>query len=233
MLPSEDVEAVAYYKNFTRKTKFFVDEKLAKETLIGNVAVAKKSIGDGCFYIFGPHFEHPNYQTCNRFIKDIICSHGKKSVGAKKKNFDDKERSIKGKELKNLLRDLKRELSNSRIASSWTNDLSFYWKIGSKYYGAEKIGVFLNFIWDKLRHLESMHDVEIDREKILQCIEISKCITKDIMEIRSSKREDCETTQLASRLFLNLKILSSCFLSVYFKTKASESCLKILGATIE
>ena len=231
MLPSEDVEAIAHYKGFTQKTKFFVDEELAKETLIGNVAVAKKSFGGGFFYIFGPHFEHPGYPMCNKFIADIIYKDaGKKPIKAKNKNYNDKGDLIKGRELKDLLRDLKRELSNSRIASSWTNDLSLYWKIGSKYYGTEKIAVFISFIWDKFRYLESMRNIETDRGKILRCIKISECITKDLKDIRSGIREDRDTTQLASRLFQNLKILCSSFLSFYFQAKARELCVNNLGS---
>jgi len=72
MLPSEDIEPVATYQGFTQKTKFLVEEELAQKTLIGNIAVAKKSMGKGHLYIFGPHFEHPHYPTCNLFLAEII-----------------------------------------------------------------------------------------------------------------------------------------------------------------
>jgi hypothetical protein len=75
MFPSEDIEPIAKYKGFTQKTKFLVEEALAEKTLIGNIAIAKKSMGKGHLYIFGPHFEHPHYPSCNLFLAEIIDPH--------------------------------------------------------------------------------------------------------------------------------------------------------------
>ena len=96
--------------------------------------------------------------------------------------------------MKELLKDLKRELSNSRIMASGMNDFSISWLIGNKYYEPEKMSVFINTVWDKLKDLESMPDLEIEKESLLRCIEISKGITRDIKTIKSEVKEKGDTT---------------------------------------
>lgn len=225
MLPSDDIEPIAYYKSFTKKTKFLVREELAENTLIGNIAIAKKSKGNGRLYIFGPHFEHPHYAPCNIYLGDIICKGlNKRAPGIKKDFSENNKNPVKGRELRNLLKNLKRELSNSRIVSLGMSHLPVSWLIGNKYYQPEKISVFINLIWDKFRHFELMPDLETDRDLLFRCLEISKCITRDIRKIKSGIKEHGDATPLASRLFLNLKKLSSSFLTLYFKAKKDEFC---------
>jgi len=221
MLCSEDIEPIAIYKGFTRKTKFLVEKELAEKTLIGNVAVAKKAMGEGHFYIFGPHFEHPHYPACNLFLTEIISKNQKGRPKAIQK--DPSGETIKGEALRELLKDLKRELSNSRIMASGMDGFSTHWLIGDKYYEPEKISVFINTVWKKLKHLESMPDLELGGASLLRCVEISKEITKGIKTIRSEINVQSDSTPLAANLFLNLKVLSSHFFELYFGVKRDRS----------
>jgi glutamine amidotransferase-like uncharacterized protein len=220
MLPSEDIEVIATYKGFTNKTKFLVEEELAERTLIGNIAVGKKSMGKGHLYIFGPHFEHPHYPSCNLFLAEII---GKNQISRPQTiERDFSGVRIKGEALRELLKDLKRELSNSRIMASGMDDVSTHWLIGNKYYEPEKIGVFINTVWNKLKDLESMPDLEMEKESLLRCIEISKGITGELRTIKSEMREKGDTALLASKMFLDLKALSSNFFRLYFGLKSNK-----------
>jgi glutamine amidotransferase-like uncharacterized protein len=221
MLPSEDIEPIATYKGFTKKTKFLVEEGLAERTLIGNIAVAKKSMGKGHLYIFGPHFEHPDYPWCNFFLAELIRKNLNGRPPQVQKDFSGNP--IKGEELRELLKDLKRELSNSRIMASGMDDLSVSWLIGNKYYEPEKISVFINTVWNKLKDLESMSGLEVEKESLLRCIEISKEITKEIRTIKSEMREKDDATSLAAELFLDLKTLSSNFFRLYFGVKRNQA----------
>ena len=220
LLPSEDIEPIATYKGFTKKTKFLVEEGLAERTLIGNIAVAKKSMGKGHLYIFGPHFEHPDYPWCNLFLAELIRKNQNGRPPQVQKDFSGNP--IKGEALRELLKDLKRELSNSRIMASGMDDFSVSWLIGNKYYEPEKISVFINTVWNKLKDLESTPGLEVEKESLLRCIEISKEITKDVKIIKSEIKERGDATPLASKLFLNLKILSSHFFKLYFKVKRDQ-----------
>jgi len=227
MLPSEDIEPIALYKGFTKKTNFLVEEGLAERTLIGNIAVAKKSMGKGHLYVFGPHFEHPDYPRCNLFLGELIRKNQNGRPHPIQKGFC--ENPIKGEELRALLKDLKRELSNSRIMASGIDDLPIHWLIGNKYYEPEKISVFINTVWNKLKDLESTSDLEMEKESLLRCIEISKHITREVRTIKSEMREKGDTTFLASELFLDLKALSSNFFTLYFKVKRDRFQNHLMG----
>jgi glutamine amidotransferase-like uncharacterized protein len=220
MLPSEDIEPIATYQGFTEKTKFLVEEGLAERTLIGNIAVAKKSMGKGHLYIFGPHFEHPDYPRCNLFLAELIRQYQNGRPHTIQKDFSGNP--IKGEALKELLRDLKRELSNSRIMASGMDDVSTHWLIGNKYYEPEKVSVFIKTVWSKLKDLESAPDLELEKESLLRCIDISKGITRELRTIQSEMREKGDTTLLASKMFLDLKALSSNFFRLYFKFKRNQ-----------
>jgi glutamine amidotransferase-like uncharacterized protein len=221
MLPSEDIEPIATYQGFTKKTKFLVEEGLAERTLIGNIAVAKKSMGKGHLYIFGPHFEHPDYPWCNLFLAELIRKNQNGRPLQVQKDFSGNP--IKGEALRELLKDLKRELSNSRIMASGMDDLSVSWLIGNKYYEPEKISVFINTVWNKLKDLESTSGLEVEKESLLRCIEISKEITKEIRTIKSEMRGQEYATSLAAELFLDLKTLSSNFFRLYFGVKRNQA----------
>ena len=227
MLPSEDIEPIALYKGFTKKTNFLVEEGLAERTLIGNIAVAKKSMGKGHLYVFGPHFEHPDYPRCNLFLAELIRKNQNGRPHPIQKDFYGNP--IKGEGLRTLLKDLKRELSNSRIMASGMDDLSIHWLIGNKYYEPEKISVFINTVWNKLKVLESMTGLEVDRTLLLRCVEISKEITREVRTIKSEMREKGDTTFLASELFLDLKALSSNFFTLYFKVKRDRFRNHLMG----
>jgi glutamine amidotransferase-like uncharacterized protein len=227
MLRSEDIEPIAIYKGFTKKTKFLVEEGLAERTLIGNIAIGKKSMGKGHLYIFGPHFEHPHYPVCNLFLAEIVCKNQNGRLRPIQKDFYGNP--IKGEALRALLKDLKRELSNSRIMASGMDDLPIHWLIGNKYYEPEKISVFINTVWNKLKDLESLPGLEMEKASLLQCIEISKRIAREVRTIKSEMREEGDATFLASELFLDLKALSSNFFTLYFKVKRNRFQNHLMG----
>jgi len=221
MLPSEDIEPVATYQGFTQKTKFLVEEELAQKTLIGNIAVAKKSMGKGHLYIFGPHFEHPHYPTCNLFLAEIIGENQNGRLRPIQKDFYGNP--IKGEALRELLKDLKRELSNSRIAASGMNDFTISWLIGNKYYEPEKIQVFLEVLWKRLTYLESGGDMAVDLQDPDGMINRLRGITDILRKMKKGIGRGEATNGLAEDLFPNLKKVTSDFLTIYFRRKRMES----------
>jgi hypothetical protein len=221
MLPSEDIEPIATYQGFTKKTKFLVEEGLAEKTLIGNIAVAKKSMGKGHLYIFGPHFEHPDYPWCNLFLAELIRKNLNGRPPQVQKDFSGNP--VKGETLRNFLRDLKREVSNSRIAASGMNDFTISWLIGNKYYEPEKIQVFLEVLWKRLTYLESGGDVAVDLQDPDGMISRLKGITDILRKMKKEIDRGEVTNGLAEDLFPNLKKVTSDFLTIYFRTKWMES----------
>ena len=74
MLASDDIEVLGTYAGFSAQTEFLVEESIARETLVGNVAAARKLYGRGVIYLFGPHFEHPDFPEANQIIFDCIAA---------------------------------------------------------------------------------------------------------------------------------------------------------------
>jgi hypothetical protein len=74
-----------------------------------------------------------------------------------------------------------------------------------------------------------MPDLGVDKNLLLRCVEISKEIAKDIKTIKSEMGNQGNTTPLASKLFLNLKALSSNFFTLYFKVKRNRFQTQSLG----
>jgi len=89
--------------------------------------------------------------------------------------------------------------------------------------------VFINMVWNKLKDLESLPGLEMEKESLLQCIEISKRITREVRTIKSEMREEGDATFLVSELFLDLKALSSNFFTLYFKVKRDRFQNHLMG----
>jgi hypothetical protein len=221
MYPSEDIEPIAVYKGFTKRTKFLVEQALAEKTLIGNIAVAKKAMGKGHLYIFGPHFEHPHYPICNLFLAEIIRGRQNGKLRPIEKDFHGN--SVKGEIFRNFLKDLKREVSNSRIAASGMSDFMISWLIGNKYYEPEKIQVFLEVLWKRLTYLESGANGALDLKDPDGIISRLKGITDILRKMKKRVDRGEATDGLAEHLFPNLRKVTSDFLTIYFRTKRTES----------
>jgi len=218
MLPSEDIEPVATYQGFTKKTKFLVEEKLAEKTMIGNIAVARKWMGKGCLYIFGPHFEHPNYPDANRVMTQVILKEWKE----KAIRPVDRE-PLSSTVGSSFFEEWRRELSHSRMVAFGMERLPIHWMIGNKWYDPGKIRDFLEALWKRLRYLESVGEVEVAHEEPKRMIGHLKETTDILRMIRKECDRGQTTEELAEDLFLHLKKVASDFLTIYFRKKRLES----------
>ena len=72
LLPSDDAVVLAEYAGFTDSTEFLIDREIAGRALLGTAAAIKKDYGRGAFYLFGPHFEHPDFHEANSLLFEIF-----------------------------------------------------------------------------------------------------------------------------------------------------------------
>ena len=218
MLPSEDIEPIATYKGFTKKTKFLIEEKLANDTLVGKIAIAKKAIGNGNLFIFGPHFEHPQYPDANGIITQIILKESKENEKNSLKN------EIPSSKIPpSFLKELRRELSHSRIVAFGLEGIPIEWMIGNKWYEPEKIRVFLEAMWKRLKYVEAGKEVGLSQREPDGMISRLKGITDILRKMKKGIDRGEATNGLAEDLFPNLKKVTSDFLTFYFRTKRIES----------
>ncbi|HUU39841.1 MAG TPA: BPL-N domain-containing protein, partial [Desulfatiglandales bacterium] len=218
MLVSDGVEVLAYYEGFTSKTVFLVDNEIARNIIIGNAAVVRKKMGEGHLYLFGPHFEHPHYPMANELLADVINFEVKESVKAIRRSEND-TKEIKGAEVKALIRNLKRELSNSRIVGAALEMVPVHWLIGNKIYEPAKIRVFIESMWKRVRIIEKWYRVVVENGNEKSMVELASDITALLRLIRKYIIQGLDTEDLAAQLFGKLNILSTMFLDIYFKSK--------------
>lgn len=150
MHPSDEVEVLATYADFTPGTEFLVAEDLARQTLIGMVAGARKRLGRGCLYVFGPHIEHPHYGEANRLLLQLLSGCPRSAAGSPA-SARETAPAFGRKDGRALLS----ALSNARIVALALERQPVWWRIGQKVYDPERIRVFLEAIWKRARRIDT------------------------------------------------------------------------------
>lgn len=214
MVPSGDSEVLAYYDHFTEKTLFLVDESLAERTLIGKVAAARAALGNGRLYLFGPHFEHPLFPIANYLVATAIFWDMRR--GGENAAASPPRSVLEGPTKEKLVRDLKREISNSRIVSVGLEATPVQWIIGCKTYDPEKIRVFLEAMWKRIRALERSRAICALRETCEEAVVSASRVTRLLRAMKSGIDEHLDTQDLAWDLFDSLRRLTTLFLQMYF-----------------
>jgi glutamine amidotransferase-like uncharacterized protein len=220
MTPSDDIDVLGVYSGFTRDTEFLVDEKLAEQTLIGNVAIARKHLGKGTIYLLGPHFEHPQYAAANQIVFEALCSGRVKQKSIKTAN-DSSAYSLCSKK---QLQKLRSEISNARIVALALERAPYQWQIGKKVYDPGKIRVFLEAIWARISKEEdenlmtTVSYVEIDH-----LFDLAQVVTGKLKHLKNSSDHNGNTTNAAEDLFVYLRKLTVKYLSLYFRVRTSLS----------
>lgn len=231
MRVSRGARVLATYDCFTDKTAFLVDEALAHETLINTAAAVRAPMGDGCMYLFGPHFEHPHYPRANRLVRDAVCWDLRdKPVAAPPLSADAKPLSAADSTA--LIRTLRRELSNARIVAAGLEMRPVRWLIGAKTYEPGKIRVFLEAMWRRLKPLEKSGRIIAEpgaRDALTaHAVETTTLIRR--LKAELDKKND--TGEIARSLFHLLHRYAMAFLELYFravskKTAAEPSFMEV------
>jgi len=247
---------LASYEEFTPKTSFLTSRKIARDTLINYGAVVRVPFSQGCFYLLGPHLEHPGFKQANQFIIDaLVLEIARSASGFESKKIQDNtpsreklrdgskitspnllspppkrqgilktegklifEPTLTGKEAKDLLLSIKRELSNSRIVASSLEFLPVQWLIGQKVYEPQKVRVYLESMWKRLKFLEKNKTLILtpglsDRIKTAVCQ-----TTIELRRIKQQVDAKQDSLKTAIIIFDLLHTLSISFFDLYFAT---------------
>jgi hypothetical protein len=219
MTPSDDIDVLGVYSGFTRETEFLVDKEVAEQTLVGNVAIARKYLGKGTIYLLGPHFEHPQYAAANRIVFEALCSARVKPKSIKTAQ-DLSEGTLCNKK---QLQKLRSEISNARIVALALERAPYQWQIGKKVYDPEKIRVFLEAIWNRMGSLHTDMLLSLSSIQIEHLIELAQAVSVKLKKLKKNSENNINTTEEAESLFLDLKKLTSKYISSYFKMRDVES----------
>ncbi|NQT55725.1 MAG: hypothetical protein HQ551_05815 [Desulfobacteraceae bacterium] len=218
MLTNDPSQILAKYTGFTDKTLFLIDRKIARDTLLGKAAVIRAKMGEGHLYLFGPHFEHPHFPVANKLLADAMYW-DVRSSSPPKESIDRDEMNIQGCNIKDYLRDIKREISNSRIVNAGMETMPVHWTIGNKIYEPAKIRVFIEAIWLRIKILEKVEELTMRRGNDALLIQHASEITSLLREIKRHNNKGIDTLNIAKKLFKILNKTCSLFLDMYFRSK--------------
>jgi hypothetical protein len=212
-MPSGDAEVLAEYAGFTDATEFLIDREIASRALLGTAAAIKKDYGSGAFYLFGPHFEHPDFHAANGLLFEIF-------TGIKRGRISAAAGSARRPVEKKQYRAFLSAVSNARIMALALERSSYSWLIGRKLYDPEKIRVFLETIWKRARLLEApdcLACIESSALELLtgQAVEVAEAIQL----LRRDAQPHAQQTVCAEQLFLLLRKAAAAFLTIYFHLK--------------
>jgi len=219
MTASDDIEVLGVYSSFTRETEFLVDKTLADKTLIGNVAIARKRMGKGVLYLFGPHFEHPHYAAANRIVFEALCSGSYKQQPTRLMQDSCPDAWCNIRQIEKL----RGEISNARIVALALERLPCHWPIGRKVYDPGKIRVFLEAIWSRIRTSEFEQYVSsVSSWEAEDLINSAQRVTTLLRNVKKISYMNEDATAEAEELFTYLKKLTADYLSIYFRIKANR-----------
>jgi hypothetical protein len=217
-LPSEEVQTLARYNGFTPHTLYLTDPQLAQDTLMGKGALIAQSIGRGIMYLSGPHLEHPRYPAANTLIAELLYQSGGRCDNPAARGAEGESCSPDTRD--RLLRNIRSELSNSRIVALALERTSLQWRIGRKLYDPEKIMVFLETMWSRWKIFisqKSGHEAEL-----YAIYGQAREVTVLLRRIRQSAASAADDLATAEDLLDRLKILTAAFLTIYFGVRRSH-----------
>jgi glutamine amidotransferase-like uncharacterized protein len=214
-------QILARYSAFTGRTRFLVDPSLARKTLIGQGAVIRKKLGRGQWYLFGPHFEHPYFPEANHWLHRIIqWEMGREDQAGEQKGKKDPPRYFNGQEGFDLLKPLKREISNARLVARGLEMTDLQWVIGHKIYEPIKISAFLEAVWKRIMALEKSRRPLWTAPEDAELVERAGTVTGLVRRIKAEADKSRDTGAEAASLFEHLKSLCRRFLTLYFRKEA-------------
>jgi hypothetical protein len=178
-------------------------------------------MGQGHWYLFGPHFEHPYFSEANDWLHRILqWELGRKSQARKGGGKTEPDHFSKGQASTDLLKPLKREISNARLVARGLEMTDLQWAIGHKIYDPVKISTFLEAVWKRIIALEKSRRPLWTVPEDEGLVERAETVTALVRRIKAGADTGRETGSEAANLFEHLKALCRQFLTLYFRGEA-------------
>jgi glutamine amidotransferase-like uncharacterized protein len=200
-----DAQALAHYRHWEEGATVLTDPGLARRTLAGRAAVLLKPIGKGKAFLVGPHFEHPDFPSDHGVVGSMLLE----SRRSKVRSFERMGSPVP-------VIGIRRALSEARVSYSGLEGAS--WTIGHKTWEQEKIGHYLNAMWERLLAADQ-EGIPIQVPQGLED-ELRSCV-RTIRAIRRDIKQGMDTTIEATMLFDSLSSAASSFLNAYFEGRSN------------
>jgi len=226
-------EVIAVYSGLSDRAAYMWERDEAARLLTGRPAVIRAELGRGTAIASGPHLEHPLYPHANALVAELMWRHWSRYLdtyrspsrgegqggGGVKATADPGPRDpAQQREVRELLYEIKRQVSNARIVGFGLEKLPVTWKIGVKVWEPEKIRMFLECAWKRLDTLNA--DAErLDPEDLAQLAEGYSGVTLMARNLKMEVESGKDSRATAESLLTSLKELTARCLSLYFRTR--------------
>ncbi|MBA4392189.1 MAG: hypothetical protein C0407_01420 [Desulfobacca sp.] len=226
LIPGRESRVLARYSGFTAKTLFLVDPDLARKTLLDKAAILRNPFGRGSLVLFGPHVEHSYFPVANKLLTDIMFWELSRTDRSKRTREHNSFLTVKtGSKFREWIREVKREISNSRIVANGLETKSIQWRIGNKIYEPIKIRFFLEALWSRLGPLEKGMNLILLGEEEQNLPDAARQLTFLLRELKNKIDDQEDTLPIAKELFQDLQGLTRNFLTIYFRSRWSGLAL--------
>lgn len=221
MTAADNGQVLARYADFTAKTRFLVHRDIARTTLMGHAAVVRTRRGKGVLYLLGPHFEHPRFPAANEWVaRAVLCDAPHCDTGGSRQPVAEKNAGAARAESAGWIRDLKRELSNSRIVAVGLEMRPVRWRIGTKYYEPEKIRIFIESLWKRLPLWEKNGAPACSAAAAGRLLQYAAETTVLLRRLKRELDHGGETRLLAETVFDLLQRFATAFLRCHFRSRS-------------
>ncbi len=216
MSSSDGSQVLARYEGVKRPASYPWEPSKALGFISGRAAVLSRRLGEGTAYAAGPHLEHPFFPAANAFIGDALISHCRTRpprTGARP------DGATTGKtDAARLFMEIKRQISNARIAAFSLEKMPITWTRGVKVWEPAKVSMFLECAWSRLPVFEHLCQAAAtaDLEALSEGYSRAAVMVKSVVRL-ASEGEDSRAEAIA--LLTALKELTARFLSLYFRLR--------------
>lgn len=207
--PERKGRVLARFLGFTERTIFLYDREVAERMVPGRPAIVEWVYGKGCFYLLGPHLEHPSFRKANEVLLRILLFNA-----GKKRRFLKEVPLFHGGKPSAVPGKIKKIVSKMMMRALSISDMKAFWKIGEKYYMPEHIPVFIRALHKRLMRKELLvedGEMEFLEEKLRNAEEIIENLNPSTPEERVEK------------LINDLKESLRTFLRAYFRRSEDEA----------
>ncbi len=216
IVPRGQSQVLARYLGLEKGCVAMVEEALIRDILVGGAAGIRAWYSGGKVYIFGPHFECPYFPQGFRLLEIILREENIYDLlksDKRPRGGDGRARPLRGP-ARERLRDIKRELSNARVAARGMENASVLWELGTKVWEPEKVIYFVEFLWQRLPGLERGVENGTAGERLEELAEMTASTSSRIRELRRGIEEGRDTLKEAEGLFRHLREHAVLFLEL-------------------
>jgi hypothetical protein len=219
MTAGPPVRVMARYSGFTPRTVFLAPRPLAEDTLIDKAAIVTTSLGKGTLFLCGPHLEHPRFPAANAVVAAVLAS-GNRSPRATGGDRTEGGQRTFHPQGTGPLHDLRRHLSNARIAAAGLEWAPVSWLIGRKVYEPAHLREFVETLWARIARFQQLGLTENQDGLAGMLAGRAENVARLLRVLKTTLDADGDGRAIAGKTVAGLRRLAMDFFNLYFQSLA-------------